>query len=622
MSDITHAPPRRTRDRVRAVLRSRRLSLRRLDDWALPVARAGLIGLALTGVLVVAQGLGLDGGEFVPERGTIPPLIVAVWLLGLALTALVWTVAVIEQGGWLTTAVRLLVATIGASLGAFLIELPAKVHEAALPGQEVSLSVAPRGGWLVLLLALAPVLVPRRLLARRRRLAGALAASPFLVALGVYLVAGSRLIEISDEFLSFSGNTTWPSELVHRAAVATAVTDTAIVVVFAVHVIVLGQLLEGTRLTRDAALATMRRFEPRWAVVGTVVGAKVLFLVLASVGLVPGSATGKAEGIWDDGALSWLVALGAAIGAVLLVVRRPDPFIDEAGEDRTAILSSLAVFALLAAPFAALGLVFAARHLLGVLPGDLGEAQGEALTNVVVHVAPWLLVIGILAVTVIGAVLVARSSRLRWSAGVLLVAFGVWCAPRALTIAHDLVSYPNAIYPIGDPFDFVERDVQEAGWVNVATIDAFVTVALGALLLSDRARRDREVGARVLFVVLVTGIVTYAGALVPSTFQRGLFFNLGLVFPIAYAFAFDAVGLRRARSPNRAVLVAIGGALLSLTTAMLLIATDDISADSRAFGDFGSQLAKVPLVVPLVVIALRGRLTLPPTDADDAPSST
>jgi hypothetical protein len=596
-----------------AAFRSRRLRLTGLDDTARLVARAALVALALIGVLIVAQGLGLDGGHILPDYGPVPAVVVVAWLVGLALTAVTWSFATVDRGGWAWAAGRLVLALTGASLGAFLVKVRDDLEEAAVPGQTLDLSAIIAVGWIVVGLSALPLVLPRRWLAERKRIASLLAASPFVAALVAYAIAGSGSITISDDFISRPGNTGWPSTLTHRGAVGTAVLDAGLVVLFALQVILLVQILEATRLARDASAGAARRLQSHPRVTVALVLVKVGFLVLVVADIVPGSAPGLLDTALKEGVVSWLIAAAIAV-AVLALVARPLAAAsdrDIIAEDRSVQLASVAVVGALAAPLVVGSLAYALEHVLFLLPGTFGDTLAEALVDGAVRASPWLLVAAMLAMAFAGGLLVWRVDRHRWTTGVVLLAVGLWCAPRALTIAHDLLVYPSPIYAIGDPGDFVERGVQEPGWVNIATVDAFVTIGIAALVLRRRSALDPDVGSRILFVLLTMTIITYAGTFLPRELEGGALFHLGLVLPVLYVFGFDSTALNRAASPNWAVLLAIGGALLALTTASLLLATDSLSADSRSYGEFGSAVAKFPLVVPLVVISLRGRLRTP-----------
>lgn len=509
---------------------ARRLLRRRLSVAGLPApTRAavgtGLVATALISTLVVAQGFGFRGGEFLPSHGPVLPLVIVAWLVGLVMTSLLWSLAtrdVSRRAAWVT---RSGVALVGATVGAFLVRAPEELARAVEPGTDVSLGVASVFGWTALAAAFLTLIVPRSRSTRWALGAAVLGATPFVLALGAYVSAGSTEVAMSESFVA--AHPEWPPSLSHRGAIATVIIDAAIPVLVLLQILILAQIAEAVRLSRDLGIAAHRRsLALRWPV-WTLLAAKVSMVALGVAGLLPGPLGDALADVRTDGAVSWLLAAILALGAGWWVVRgerwSPAP---ERNSESAVQVGSWAVIAALSAPLALVGVSYALANV-----ARLGSGQWpDAITRVAAAAFPWAIVGAVAAVSVTGIVLLARGAQRGRSLGMLLAVFGVWGMPRAVTIARDLLTYPAFEYPIGDPGDFAERGVEVAGWVDPVTLDVALTVVLVTLVIAA-GRDGRRTADRAVLLVLITTLSLYAGNLVPDGLRQGLAFHVGLVFP-------------------------------------------------------------------------------------------
>jgi len=192
----------------------------------------------------------------------------------------------------------------------------------------------------------------------------------------------------------------------------------------------------------------------------------------------------------------------------------------------------------------------------------------------------------------------------RWlTTAVFLMLFFIWSLPRAIDITvNGENAPPNAL-----------------GRTELATLDTAITVALLVVTLAWVLRpQEREQAAAIAVILVASTLLVYAGQLLGGVWAAGAFF-VGLIFPAAYRFAFDAKSLNRHRPDREARILATTG----LTAAFLVIATIQIDSrflgpDSVGTGALGRLLVAAPFAAVLVAISLRG----PPLERAAEDSST
>lgn len=218
--------------------------------------------------------------------------------------------------------------------------------------------------------------------------------------------------------------------------------------------------MEAGRAARDVGLgmvATVRAVGPQALL--TLVALKAAWLVLGYAGLLP-RAFGGAEESWDlsrrDGWASWLLALGA-VAAVAWWLRRGTA--GRALSERSMALAPLLLVGVIAAADVAFQLVAAVLMLTSPLPRAL-DPQAALLTlgGVLDNLVHWPPLVAVGVGLVLGGVLWTRSRER--GAALLLLAFGLWSAPRAAALLVDFLAYPW--YPWGY-LAFTEQSGQRPG---------------------------------------------------------------------------------------------------------------------------------------------------------------
>jgi hypothetical protein len=575
--------------RLRAVAqwwRPRRLSLSQLDGETRWIGRVAIAVAAALCVLIAFHGVGIGiplGSDKPPGMLALPRLAELLVIVALGTGAAAAAVVSLRETavrGWL-----LLVpfALLGIAVGG---ELRAVGQTLGDP------PLLRTGGWVVAALAAAPLVIPRGAWGRRPALVVGLAAAPYAATFALYLLAGSDAYRLSQGFLS--ANPSWGDVVTLREAVVRGTIEGALLpAAIAVNLLVIWQVIETVRATRDAAAGGLHVGGHGWTVLGIALLGKVIFLVV----FFP-SARDAFVHSRHDGPVSWLLAAAVAGLVTLMLLRRPPPLVDrDVSRPATAAVIGLV------AGLAAIGVALVLGSALAV-PGRnaASRAAGDAV-GFFDDLAIWLMAVWPFVMTAVGIALLVRR---RTGLGAAFLAFGVWGLPRAVALTGDLFSYGGSEFPVGRLSDYIEGAEQYPGWVDVVTLDAVVTVILIGLAVAGRLGRQRAAGPNVLlFVLVLSTMVAHAGALIPGNWRTGQWFYLALVFPVAYGFLLGARPLNEQAS--RRELKVLGA--LALTTVVLAMTTikvfnGDVRPGALSDADAGKAFLQVPLVFLLGVMGV------------------
>ena len=598
-ADETPVPPRGLWSQLVSEQRERRLSIRDLPRHARIITQLGLAFAAVLSLWIVLLGLGLPFGgtsQVIPgfnPIGDASHLVVVLWLTGLAFGAALLA-GVVGETRIPTRLTLILIALIGAAVGGALVRVDDSLGYAVM-GAEIP-------GWIAFISALAIAVVPLRLVRRARWLAPVLAATPFLVALIGYVLAGGETFRVANSFIAAHG-TSWPNTVTARGVAGHELIRGSLGTLFLVFALLLWQVVEVTRGWNDFAGGAARLARGLPLALIALVTAKLVWMSIGYADALPKAMSGG--GIWsesrDDGVLAWLLgAVLVSAGSVALIRTR----FDERRVEEMRIAAWLIGGALVAGPFLA-GLYVTVEASVGVVSSRAEDwlQQGDFY---VLAAERWARIVAPYIAVVFGGLLVVK--RRTWLAGTAVLLFGLWGLPRAVTLTVDLVRHPELRFPIGEISDFVEGDEQFRGWVNMATVDALLTLAIALLALLWLLGIERRLGPAALIYLLVFSTVVAHGEHLLSTEVEAIYFLL-LVFPIAYAFLLDSEHLN-APSPDRTarVLAAVAAALLVLAVASFQVGNGFLFPGQPDYGDLGVVLAQLPLaMVFAAAVGLVGR---------------
>ena len=334
--------------------------------------------------------------------------------------------------------------------------------------------------------ALAAVAVVTLALLGRTRLSAIAACTPLIVLSGIWVVC-----EISGSAFAGSSDHRFDATLPLGAPIALSVVLTAIGLAGAGLVITLWQVALGTRAVVDGSTATtagysrairrLRRAHARadvgaWLILAVIVAVKLGWMALCVAGVLPrwlGGDLSVSQTLRSDGWLSrGLAATIAAAACVWLVRGTPGAFRNDG------LVSAVAVLVVgLSLPelvFQALAMAYAQ---------GAGEWAFDAASRVE-GLQPWAPV-----VVIVGSLLVGgwRWRSGRRDAGTLALLFvGLWGVVRVPALVDDLLRYPW--YPWGLSMPAEATYGQHAGWVELATVDAAITVAVLGVACAAAAR--------------------------------------------------------------------------------------------------------------------------------------
>jgi hypothetical protein len=542
-------------------------------------------------LVLLALHVELPGGvDNVAPRGR-PPILVSrvvtvLGYLGLGAAGAALVIAGTETSARWGRAALIGVGLIGAGLGGSLIELGGLVatYNKLTIGRDLfatgAATVVRVLGVMAIAASVAISAAPRAWLGQWRRVAIAAAATPFACGLGAYV------------YLRVAANGEVPAALgvPHpQGLAAQALVALVAGAGFVVGALLLWQTVVGVRASRDIGVG-VGHAALRWpSLVFLLLGVKVAWLALGYLDILPGWLGGRLES-WDatrgDDWLSWLIVAGLAATVALLLLRREPP--DKRSEEEPTAAAAAAAGGLMLFLLAGTMAIFIVA-ILGVTPGS---GVRRAVRDAGDWFADGLLTSQIVVVYVAGAASALLIVTRRWLTGAaVLMLFFIWSLPRAIDITiNGANGPPNTL-----------------GRAELATLDTAITVAL-LIVAGAWALRPQE-GARAAAIAVVLAASTalvYAGQLLGGVWAAGAFY-IGLVFPAAYRFAFDAKSLNRRRPDRDARILAVTG----LTAAFLVIAVVQTSSgflgpDSVGTGALGRLLLAPPFAAVLVAISLRG----------------
>jgi hypothetical protein len=580
---------------------------RQLADWWRP-RRLTLAGLSLearilaVGALVVwlvsAAGLVAVGTEADLPGGTdnvalrnAEPLLVSRAVIVLAYVGLGTASAAIAfaaartRSRWRRPAL-FAVGLVGVGLGGSLVELGGLVStfNEIIVGRELfwdgTATVVRVLGAAAMVAGAATALVPARIARRWQVPAAAVAAAPFGCGLFAYVyVRVAARGEVPE-----SAGVAHPQELAAQALVALVAGAG-----FVVAALLLWQTVVGARASRDIGLGAGRASR-RWLwLVPSLLGLKAVWLLLGYLDLLPAALGGDFDS-WEytrnDDWLSWLIvaAMAAGIAAYLLLGRQPGR-----GRESEPTVAAASVAAGFVAFLLAATLALFVVSALGVIPDS-------EVRKTVKRIGDWfadgLLTSQVVVVYASGFAGAAALFLRRWRlAAIFLVLFFAWALPRLIDITIHGENLPD----------------HSLGRVELATLDTALTAALVVVWLAWHRRPNGRDAAVIAIVLVAATAVVYTGQILGSVWASGAFY-VGLIFPAAYRFLFEAGPLNRAGQQRETNLLAV----LGVTAVLLVIATvqldsDFLSPESTGTGALGRILLVPPLVAVLLAIAIQAQ---------------
>jgi hypothetical protein len=573
--------------------RERRLSLSGLSREERIVAIACLLVVAVECGLLLAKAFGVTpagGAEVIPSAGRASRVAIVFVYLGLAAASAAVALAARAWPQSRFRVVLLLLALPVLSLAA------QTVLDARL---ERDLTRAGFFGgtnwWLTLTLAIVAAVassislavIGLRATCRPAAIVGALTV-PFLLCLAAYAVASSRAAPL-DTDPRFAALPDSP-----RATIALAPANMAAVAGLLLSVVLLWQAAAGARaIVRDAGerVERLARLFP-FAIVAAL-AVKVLWLLLGYLGWLP-NVVGGGGGFWvasRDAGWGWLLA-GLYVVLLFVWLSRQRRFeISDRDVSRAAIFAVVGFSALFAA---ALILLFVASIWQGFWPGKGASAPGQAsLVSAIGWLGDqqrnWQALYVFLAGT---AALALLRLRRAYAIAVLLAAFVIWAAPRAIVVGLE-------------ESHVIHRSEHSSVFVDRVTLDTIVTGVVAALLVWSLVAR-RVVALPLALIVAVSTLLAYGGRLTAAlTGSHARLFYLGLIFPVIWSFGFDAAGLNE-RGPGRSrkVLTATGLAAGGLALLGLKISTGAVAPGHARGAESANILFVIPFAVALIATSI------------------
>ena len=567
---------------------ARRLRLEGLSSVPRFLSAAALAGGILAALCLFALAFEIDlpgGTDDVGIQGEEPlpvaRVVTVVALLALAACGAALAYAAAGSTAWWRRAALAGLGVAGLGLGGSLVELGRVVESygEVAPGADLfeggTATVVRVLGAIALVAAVAVACAPSAWLLRGRLIAAAVGAAPFLCVLLAYL------------YVRISANGRIPGVTHPEALAAQAFVALVASAGFVVSALLLWQAVVGARASRDIGVAGSRAALVEPQLVLWLLGIKLAWLALGYLDVLPAALGGNLpswEATRDDDWLSWLIVAAFASLAAAFLLRRArirDPDEREPLLAAGATATGLVLFLLLGT--VAIFLVAA----LGVFPDsglraavrDAGDWFAEGILEsqvVVVYLAG---VVGI-------GLLVLRRRRL---AAAFLVLFFVWSLARAIDITRHGENLPE----------------HALGRVELASLDTALTVAVAIVALTWLRRRPAAADrAAVTLVLVASTVLVYTGGFLGSIWESGAFY-VGLIFPAAYRFLFEAESLNR-DGPEREerVLFAVALASALLVIATVQIESGFLSVASIGTGALGRALLAAPFAAVIVAIAL------------------
>jgi hypothetical protein len=574
--------------RAGATWRRRRLSLAGLPPDTRRLARLALATVALAGgaLLIKASGFRMNLAPGLLQ----PTTIMLAGGLGIA-TAAIAAGAGQARRRWLGVGVVALGSLAGATLASLVIRaglLQVDLYAALThPADQLALAhsggITIAAGWTGLLLAVLAIVAA----AQRRRpvVVGALAGAPYLLAIGAYLIADSRLYNLGGALPAVADPASG------RQIVAAAIASlTPIVQQGPLDALLMWQALEFSRWSVEVGHRGARlTLDPvRFLAVALVL--KVGWLILGYGGRLPAAAA------WDasrgDGLIAWVLAFAFAGVAGWWLVTRRRVIASEHGTD-------------VGAGIVVVGFVFAA--VVATILLEIGSVTALVVPAAFLPGAPLLAVVDWISertglFTLLSIPFAAFLALILWrrrrapAIGLFLAIYVVWAGIRAVPLI------PTLLDPAAEP------SLANPTSVELISLDAAMTVVIALLFGLWLVGRQRATSPRDLLVVLLAStFMAYAAAVAGDsvgTFLGGAGIYLAALFPFAFRYLWNA-GSLNARSSDRPARLLI---ILGLGAATLIIAATNLLADvppaTPGIEEVGGILLLVPALVTLLAATL------------------
>lgn len=533
----------------------------------------------MTGIVLVCFAVGIElpgGSDDIIAAGAIPRVLIVLSYLALSGAAATLAAGAVCEGATWRRVTLVFVALLGAAMAGKTIEAAKLIDtfRLVIQGRELVPAAVPDVlaalGWVALGGAVAIGVAPVRVARRLGRWWPLLAAIPFVIGLCAYLVAA---------FATARGSGV-PGVPQADAVVASAIVALLFGIGFANAGLLFWQAAMGARAARDASTPVAVRLGARPRALEALVGAKLLWVVLGLVGVLP-ALLGGGEDRWDasrgDGIFAWAFVAALLAAAGFWLVR-----------DRGDRLQGTGLIAAVAAITAGLlvALLLGAGALFG--NGVASVAPGSWTQRAFFDAGNWLAdrivltqVITVAVAAPAAAVLVARA---RTTVSVFLALFAVWAIPRTICVAWE---------------ELADRPVSW-GRVDLITFDVGLTVLAAVLLVLARSGRVTIDRALLALMLLVSTALAHAPWLLGAISETAAFY-VGLLFAPLYLFVFGAAKLNEPGEDRAArVLRATGLAAGVLTLVTVQVAAETLAPGKSSVGEFARLLIAVPMAAVLI----------------------
>jgi hypothetical protein len=593
----------------------RRLAQRRLSLAGLTIGQRMLLAGCLLAGLLAAAAIVLEGrGRYrLPALGSVTvglrtdlhPEQLVVLLLAMAAAGAAGALAIRQQRWWIALPLLALLAGYEMTVPLYVLDQLSsllKVYGEA-EGRAQSAVTVLRSGALAAMVwpgcGVVLALLPWR---RARAAAPVFFALPFLVLLGTWVVLNANGASLTGRL-----DSRLPEAFPVVRLISMTVNDHVLAAAGLAMTVTIWQAVLGARAARDVAgvlgqmgpVGTSAASKIRaghaagWLVAGLLV-VKVAWIAAGLRDVLPAILAGE-NGVWrglrTDGWLSWTFAVAAAGLVAWWLWRGAFGPADEG----PLVGAAAALVVALTVPEIAFQLMS-----LGYTSGLAGDWAFQTAKWIEVA-TPWSLPLVGLGAGVAAVVLAARHRA--GSAVLLLAVFAGWLALRLPLLVKDLLEFPWYPWDYSLPS---ELNGQRPGWINIATLDAALTVALLALAVVAARRHDRRLLTAVVVVTIAGTLMAYGAALSGGVLVAGVGAYVAFVLPIGYQFLFDAQALNTP-GPRRVgrVFAVVALATVGLTVAVLRGARGAPSAANDLA--MGGALLSVPVVVASVAILLNRR---------------
>lgn len=589
------------------------------------VAILGGMGVALPGGSVAVPG----GLLAEPTPVAVPLAAAVLTCLGLAVASMALVAAAVGAEQRYARLTLVVVGILGASLGAATLGAVGLLDSlaASTGATERNLGTAARvAGLGAVAAATAIIVIPPRWARRHPGGSTILAAMPFVLPLVAVLVAAGAENPVTP--LGQALYPSFPPTVSGAAAIVGPIHVYSTSVAFLLVPLGLWQAVTWARASGRQIGARVGRRASRLAwLLMALVGAKLTWLALGYGGLLPAMLGGRSAAwpeVRADGVVAWAYAavlVGLALWALLRRSRKA--VISEGPAERAAGLTvalfwsaqALVVGLLILLPI--LQLVW--REPVAPVPDDVsltacildwfpsgGPAAVTCLDTWLLQRVPFVQAAVLIAALVLGVTWLVRGRRT--SAALFLAVLGAWALPRSLNILSELT-------PPELPALAAIPSIDAPG---LATMDALVTLAVGAMALAWHLGRQRVAPPSILALALVvSSLLAHGDTLLPTGLGLA-FFAAALAFPVIYELTLDSEGLNADRADRSIrVLRALGIRSAVMTLVAVAIAVN-VTALAESSND---DLARLLFALPFSVIVVAAAMRSGPADTVHVPAT-